>query len=94
MPADDLIQLELMFNRFRRLVAELRSGVVRRNHFQPWEIEILIDLENCHLDPRRWGDTLRQYEKAVERQIESGSGPPMKLSEYLALRAPKRASNF
>lgn len=94
MSADDLIQLELMFNRFRRLLAELQSGVIRRNHFQPWEVDILVDLENCHLDRRRWVDTLRQYEKAVERQIEGGSGPPMKLSEYLALRAPKRVSNF
>lgn len=94
MPAEELIERELMMNRFRRLVGELQTGVIRRNHFEPWEIEILLDLETCGVKRRRWGGMLRQYEKAVERQVESGFGPPMKLSEFLAQRAQKRASNF
>jgi len=94
MAEDDVIRTELMLNRFRRLIGELQSGAIQRNHFEPWEIPILLDLETCLLDPRRRMETLRQYEKAGQRQIESGTGPPMTLSEFLALRSQKRVSNF
>lgn len=90
MTADDLVELELMLNRFRRLIGELMRGVVRRNTFEPWEIELLLDIQNCALDPRRRSDTLRAYQKAVERQLEAGPGPPMKLSEYLHLKMTRR----
>ncbi|HTX38125.1 MAG TPA: hypothetical protein VME43_24010 [Bryobacteraceae bacterium] len=83
MMADDLVQLELMRNRFRRLMAELIRGTLRRNEFEPWEIAILLDFETCALDPRHRLKILRAYQKAVEHQMETGPGPPMKLSEYL-----------
>ena len=41
MAADDLIDLELMLNRFRRLLGEPIRGTLARNHFPPWEVEIL-----------------------------------------------------
>ena len=88
--ADDLVLVELMLNRFRRLVGELQKGSITRNDFQPWEIELLLDIETCHLERKRKSDILRQYQRAVERQLEMGSGPPMKLSEFLQLRASKR----
>ena len=87
MAVDDLIQKELMLNRFNRLVAELMRGAIARNAFQPWEIDLLLDIENCVLDRRRRMETLRQYQKAVERQLENGPGPPMKFSGFLAMRA-------
>jgi hypothetical protein len=89
-PADDLIDLELMLNRFNRLIGEVMRGVLARNTFQPWEVEILMDLENCPLDRRRRLDILRQYQRAVERQMQTGPGPPMKLSESLIMRARRR----
>jgi hypothetical protein len=89
-PADDLIDLELMLNRFNRLIGEVMRGVLARNTFQPWEVEILMDLENCPLDRRRRLDILRQYQRAVERQMQTGPGPPMKLSEFLIMRARRR----
>ena len=92
MAVDDVIQIELMLTRFRRLLAEIQSGVVNRNNFEPWEIEILLDLEGCQVNPRRWIETLRQYSKTAERQIEAGEGPPLKLSEYLTWRAQKPVS--
>jgi len=88
--ADDLVLVELMLNRFRRLVGELQRGSITRNDFQPWEIELLLDMETCQLERKRRADILRQYQRAVERQLEMGSGPPMKLSEFLQLRAAKR----
>ncbi len=78
--------LELMRNRFRRLLKEVMSGVTARNTFQSWELEILLDLEECQLSPRRRLETLRRYGNAVERQMMKGPGPPMKLSDFLKVR--------
>lgn len=89
MAAEELIELELMLNRFNRLIGEVMRGTVARNSFQPWEVEILMDLENCQLERRRRMDVLRQYQRAVERQMTTGPGPPMKLSEFLEMRARK-----
>lgn len=83
---DDLIQRELMLNRFKRLIGELSHGEMARNSFHPWEIEILLDMDACQLEPRRRVDILRQYQRAVERQLETGPGPPIKLSEFLIVR--------
>ena len=88
--ADDLIDLELTLNRFNRLVGEMMRGALARNSFQPWEADILMDLENCHLDLRRRLEILRQYQRAVQRQMDTGPGPPIKLSEFLAMRARRR----
>ena len=90
MPEHELVLLELMLNRFRRLMAELQRGTITRNDFQAWEVDLLVDFESCQLDPRRRAEILRQYERAVERQLETGPGPPMKLSEFLILRGRRR----
>ena len=90
MTADDLVELELMLNRFRRLIGELMRGTLVRNSFQPWEVEILLDMDNCEVPPRRRLDTLRQYQRAVEKQMQSGPGPPMKLSEFLQDKTTRR----
>ena len=84
MAPEDPADRELMLFRFHRLMKELNRGATARNSFQPWELEILLDFESCDLNPRRRMDTLRRYEKAVERQLAAGAGPPMKLSEFLA----------
>ena len=90
---DDLIQRELMLNRFKRLMGELLRGEIARNSFHPWEIEILLDMDACQLERRQRVDTLRQYQRAVERQLESGQGPPIKLSEFLIARQLRRAAD-
>jgi hypothetical protein len=87
---DELIQRELTLNRFKRLMGEIMRGEVARNNFHPWEIEILMDLQACELESRRRLEILRQYQRAVERQMETGAGPPMKLSEFLVIRAQRR----
>jgi hypothetical protein len=88
-PADDLVARELMLNRFKRLIAEVQRGHIDRNAFEVWEVEILLDLEACALEPRRRNEILRQYQRAVERQLESVPGAPMKLSQFLVLRSRK-----
>ena len=87
--ADDLEHHELQLNRFKRLIGELILGETTRNTFEAWEIDLLLDFEDCQL-PLRRVEILRQYQKAVERQLESGPGPPMKLSHFLILREQRR----
>ena len=85
--ANDLVELEIMLGRFNRLIGELARGAITRNNFAPWEIELLVDIDTCKLEPRRKSDTMRQYQRAVERQMAFGPGPPMKLSEFMTMRA-------
>jgi hypothetical protein len=90
--AEDLVQAELMLNRFNRLIGELMRGAIVRTGFQPWEVELLIDIDTCLVNPRRREETLRQYQRAVQKQMEIGPGPPMKLSEFLQTRTTRRPS--
>jgi hypothetical protein len=85
-PADELIEQELMLNRFNRLIGELLRGSMSRNAFQRWEVELLLDLETCEVPEKRRTEVLRQYQKAVARQLQSTAGPPMTLSRYLEIR--------
>ena len=87
--ADDLEHRERQLNRFRRLIGELMRGEMTRNSFEPWEVDLLLDFVVCELPLRRL-EILRQYQRAVERQLESGPGPPMKLSHFLVLREQRR----
>lgn len=83
-------ELELMLNRFRRLFAELARGMMSRQTFLPWEVEIMVDFQECPLPGKRRLEILRQWERAVIRQLQSGHGPPMKLSAFLVLREERR----
>jgi len=76
-----------MLNRFNRLMSDLAHGAVTRSGFEPWEVEILMDIKSCKLEPRRRSAIMRQYRRAVQRQLETGPGPPMKLSHFLIMRA-------
>jgi hypothetical protein len=86
----DFSELEMMLSRFNRLLIEIMRGAIARNSFQAWEMEILLDLEQCQLERKRRNEILRQYQRAVTRQMETGPGPPMKLSEFLAMRDRRR----
>jgi hypothetical protein len=90
MSADDVVELELMVNRFRRLITGLKRGDLARNCFRPWEVDILVDIGNCQMEADRWPELLRKYQKAVEKQMETGPGPPMKMSEFLQLKRTRR----
>jgi len=90
--AEDLIQLELMLNRFNRLIGELLRGAIVRTTFQPWEVELILDMQNCEIEARKRHEILRQYQRAVQKQMEFGPGPPMKLSEFLHLKMTRRPS--
>ena len=90
MSADDPIDPDLLLSRFQRLVRELIRGSISRTVFQAWELEILLDIEGQVLDPKRRPVVLRQYERAVVRQLDAGPGPPMKFSQFLQLKNTRR----
>ena len=84
---------EVVLNRFNKLLQELVRGTMNRNTFQPWEIEILLDIEMCHLREVVKRETLRRYQKAVQRSMEKGARTPLKLSEYLEGKKSVHKSN-
>ena len=88
---EDPPDLELMANRFNRLVKELLQGEVRRTSFQPWEVRLLLDLQGCRLTRSRRDEALRRYQRVVQRQLERGDLPPVKFSDFVGRRARKPA---
>ncbi len=74
---------EVVLTRFNRLIQELVRGTMNRNTFQPWEIEILLDIEACNLKDGGRREVLRRYQKAVQRAMDKGAPVPFRLSEYL-----------
>jgi len=78
-PAD----AEEFLNGFNRLIRELIRGKINRNTFQPWEIELLLDIENCHIKESARENVLHRYQRAVQHQMKRGAVKPLKLSEFL-----------
>ena len=89
---DEPVDLELLINRFNRLVKEILNGEVRRTCFQVWEVDLLVDLESCRLTRSRREEVLRRYQWAVQHQLERGEIPPIKLSAFIGQRARKLAA--
>ena len=79
----ETLDSEARLNRFNRLMQELIRGSMNRNTFQPWEIQILLDIEACQVREPVKRETLRRYQKAVQRAMEKGAPTPLPLSEYL-----------
>jgi len=79
----ETVDSEARLNRFNRLMQELIRGSISRNTFQPWEIEILLDIDSCQIREPVKRETLRRYQKAVQRAMEKGAPTPLRLSEYL-----------
>lgn len=87
---DSLPDSETVLAQFNRLMQELLRGSMNRNTFRPWEIEILLDIEGCELREANKRETIRRYQKAVQRHMERGARLPLKLSEYLDSQKTKR----
>lgn len=75
--------------RFQRLMREIESGALQRNSFHAWEVELLVDLEQCQIRSNR-RRLMRRYQKAAVRGLEMGAQRPLKLSEYLMRTRARR----
>jgi len=87
---DSLPDSDAVLAQFNRLIQELLRGNIHRNTFRPWEIQLLLDIEGCNLREASKRETLRRYQKAVQRHMEKGARLPLKLSEYLEAVKLKR----
>jgi len=85
---------DLVLHQFNRLMQELLRGEFKRNCFRPWEIELLLDMEDCNLRQANRREILRRYQKAVQRDLQRGAASVMKLSEYLDRLRTRRAVTF
>lgn len=87
---DSLPDSDAVLAQFNRLVGELLRGSLNRNTFRPWEIALLLDIETCDFGDINKRETLKRYQKAVQRHMEKGARLPFKLSEYLEMLRNKR----
>ena len=87
------LEQDAVLMQFDRLIEELIRGSLNRSSFQPWEVEILVDMVRCKLPgASRRVTMLREYQNAVQQRIREGAQVPPKLSEYLRLKG--KSSNF
>src|SRR6202050_5975059 len=89
---DSLPDSDAVLAQFNRLIQELLRGNMRRNTFRPWEVELLLDIEGCNLRESAKRETLKRYQKAVQKHMEKGARLPLKLTEYLENVKTKRAA--
>jgi hypothetical protein len=88
---ENLPDSDAVLAQFNRLIQELLRGRLQRNTFRPWEVDLLLDIEACNLRGSARRETLRRYQRAVQRHMEKGAPLPLKLSEYLEAVKTKRA---
>jgi hypothetical protein len=89
---DSLPDSDTVLAQFNRLIQELLRGNMHRNTFRPWEVELLLDIEGCGLRDASRRETLRRYQRAVQRHMEKGARLPLKMSEYLEAVKAKRTA--
>ena len=90
MMIDAVHDSDAVLHRFNKLILELLRGSMTRNTFQPWEVAILLDIESCDMRDGAKRETLRRYQKAVQRAMEKGASSPLMLSEYLNQQKARR----
>jgi hypothetical protein len=88
--SEQALDIETLLAQFNRLMGELLRGSMSRNTFRPWEIAILLDIDECDLRDANRREVLRRYQKAVQRHVERGGESLLKLSEYLERSRVKR----
>ncbi len=86
----DIRDTDAVLTRFNRLISEILRGAAQRNTFSDWEVRLLLDIQVCDAESALRKGTLRRYQKAVQRHVESGRGLPFTLSEYLATSRARR----
>lgn len=92
--SDSMPDSEAVLAQFNRLMGELLRGTMTRNCFRPWEIEVLLDIQECNLRDSNRREILRRYQKAVQRHMEKGASSLLKLSEYLVRNRIRREAQL
>ncbi len=69
-----------------KLVSDLTTGQFRRTTFQPWEVDVLLDIQACNLGDSNKKELLRRYLRAAHRWFDRGGRTLLLLSDYQAKR--------
>ena len=69
--------------RFNRLIKCVLEGNLKGNSFQPWEMEILLDVQRCELPYAEFRRAILRYQRHANRRLFDGAPLPPTLSEYL-----------
>jgi hypothetical protein len=69
--------------RFSLLMDELLRTGLRRASIERWELDILLDIESSPLGAAAKRTALREYQNAVEAELEAGAALPMRFSDFL-----------
>jgi hypothetical protein len=77
---------EISGERFCRLMREIERGGTSRTSFDSWEVEFLVDMDNCVSAAPVRANVWQRYVRSAVKRIEEGGREPLKLSEYLAGR--------
>jgi len=72
-----------LIEQFDRFIRDLMRENITRTCFQPWEVELLLDIESCRLREGNRETIMRKYQTMARRLLEKGAERPLLLSEYL-----------
>lgn len=78
-----------MLMQFNNLIQEVASGQMNRHLFEPWEVELLLDIESCSVRQSSRAGLLRRYQRAANQTAKNGDPVP-KFSEFLAEQRRRR----
>jgi hypothetical protein len=71
-------------SRLHGLIAELLQGHIRRTYFQPWEVDLLLDIDQYEMPAGLRTRMLRRYERfAAKALVEAEHPVPIRFSDYL-----------
>ncbi len=79
-----------MLTQFNNLIQEVASGQMHRHLFEPWELEVLLDIESCCVRQSSRAGLLRRYQRAATIRANAAPSPLMKFSEFLADQRNRR----
>jgi hypothetical protein len=79
-------ELERRLAHLDQLVADLSAGQFRRTTFQPWEVELLLDIQACNIGDSNKKELLKRYQRAAHRWFDRGGRTILLLSDYMAKR--------
>ena len=64
---------------------------MRRHTFTQWELELLLDLQNCKIRKSARAEMLRRYLKAVQVNLSEDGSTLLRLSTFLEREAQRRS---
>lgn len=75
-----------------QLIQELIGGVMRRNRFSQWELDLLLDLQHAKMRKSSRADVLRRFLRIVQQSQAQGLSEPPRLVAFLQSETSRKAA--